>query len=191
MFENGVKPVRGYKKPRGIAGRPSINALNRLQCVLTAMLPPRSGDRNSCIQTCRAGSTWPSPSTCSRAMKPSLSIQLPIGSLLAVWRRKPAGSVLVHSDQGANMAAMTSSGSVRPLILHPTISRSSRTETAVTAPLVPRRSKPLRNEAENRLLNGAFHTVGRGGLAWCFLATALLVVVAAIIDAPGYRAIAA
>jgi putative transposase len=31
MRENGIKPVRDYKKPRAIAGRPSIIAPNRLQ----------------------------------------------------------------------------------------------------------------------------------------------------------------
>lgn len=31
MRENGIKPVRGYKKPRAIAGRPSIIAPNPLQ----------------------------------------------------------------------------------------------------------------------------------------------------------------
>ena len=31
MRENGIKPVRGYKRPRTIAGRPSIIAPNRLQ----------------------------------------------------------------------------------------------------------------------------------------------------------------
>lgn len=49
MRENGIKPVRDYKKPRAIAGRPSIIAPN----------------------------------------------------LMAVWRRKPAGRVVVHSDQGS------------------------------------------------------------------------------------------
>ncbi|SFL24641.1 HTH-like domain-containing protein [Mesorhizobium albiziae] len=31
MRENGIKPVRGYKRPRAIPGRPSIIAPNRLQ----------------------------------------------------------------------------------------------------------------------------------------------------------------
>lgn len=35
MRENGIKPVRGYKKPRSIAGRPSIIAPNRLQRAFT------------------------------------------------------------------------------------------------------------------------------------------------------------
>ena len=39
MRENGIKPVRGYKKPRTIAGRPSIIAPNRLQRAFTVDAP--------------------------------------------------------------------------------------------------------------------------------------------------------
>jgi putative transposase len=36
------------------------------------------------------------------SMKPSLSKELALDALLmAVWRRKPAGRVVVHSDQGS------------------------------------------------------------------------------------------
>lgn len=39
MAENGIKPVRGYKKPRGIASRPAIIAPNHLQRVFTVDAP--------------------------------------------------------------------------------------------------------------------------------------------------------
>jgi len=51
MRENGIKPVRGYKKPRAIAGRPSIIAPNHLQRAFTVEAPNKGlGDRHNLCQ---------------------------------------------------------------------------------------------------------------------------------------------
>ena len=109
MAENGIKQVRGYKKPRGIAGRPSIIAPNRLQRVFTVDAPNKVWVTD--ITYVRTWQGWLylavvvdlfARKVVGWSMKPSLSRELAMDALLmAVWRRKPAGSVLVHSDQGS------------------------------------------------------------------------------------------
>ncbi|GEM_PF-5710609 len=49
MQVNGIKPVRGYKKPRSIAGRPSIIAPNRLQRVFTVDAPNKDGGQRHAV----------------------------------------------------------------------------------------------------------------------------------------------
>ncbi|MET3901456.1 putative transposase [Devosia sp. UYZn731] len=109
MAENGIKPVRGYKKPRGIAGRPSIIAPNRLQRVFTVDAPNKVWVTD--ITYIRTWQGWLylavvvdlfARKVVGWSMKPSLSRELAMDALLmAVWRRKPAGRVIVHSDQGS------------------------------------------------------------------------------------------
>jgi putative transposase len=109
MAENGIKPVRGYKKPRSIAGRPSIIAPNRLQRAFTVDAPNKVWVTD--ITYIRTWQGWLylavvvdlfARKVVGWSMKPSLSKELAMDALLmAVWRRKPAGSVLVHSDQGS------------------------------------------------------------------------------------------
>lgn len=109
MAENGIKPVRGYKKPRGIVGRPSIIAPNHLQRVFTVDAPNKVWVTD--ITYIRTWQGWLylavvvdlfARKVVGWSMKPSLSRELAMDALLmAVWRRKPAGSVLVHSDQGS------------------------------------------------------------------------------------------
>ena len=109
MAENGIKPVRGYKKPRAIAGRPSIIAPNHLQRVFTVDAPHKVWVTD--ITYIRTWQGWLylavvvdlfARKVVGWSMKPSLSRELAMDALLmAVWRRKPAGSVLVHSDQGS------------------------------------------------------------------------------------------
>lgn len=49
--------------------------------------------------------------------KPTLSRELVLDALLmAVWRRKPAENVIVHSDQGSQYGSETGSGSAGPTI---------------------------------------------------------------------------
>ncbi|WP_374952019.1 DDE-type integrase/transposase/recombinase [Citrobacter rodentium] len=51
------------------------------------------------------------------SMKPTLSRELALDALMmAVWRRKPDGEVIVHSD---STAATAGNGSVGPIIWHP------------------------------------------------------------------------
>ncbi|WP_313055596.1 IS3 family transposase [Atlantibacter hermannii] len=109
MQLNRIKAVRGYKAPRRIAGRPSVVAPNRVQRQFTAV---------------RANQVWVTDITYVRtwqgwlylavvidlfarnvvgwSMKPTLSRELALDALMmAVWRRKPDGEVIVHSDQGS------------------------------------------------------------------------------------------
>ncbi|WP_431810088.1 IS3 family transposase [Jejubacter sp. L23] len=109
MQLNRIKAVRGYKAPRRIVGRPSIVAPNRVQRQFTVV---------------RANQVWVTDITYIRtwqgwlylavvidlfarnvvgwSMKPTLSRELALDALMmAVWRRKPDGEVIVHSDQGS------------------------------------------------------------------------------------------
>lgn len=109
MRENGIKPVRGYKKPRSIAGRPSIIAPNRLQRAFTVTAANKVWVTD--ITYIRTWQGWLylavvvdlfARKVVGWSMKPSLSKELALDALLmAVWRRKPAGRVVVHSDQGS------------------------------------------------------------------------------------------
>ncbi|WP_252293749.1 IS3 family transposase [Pantoea ananatis] len=109
MQQNRIKALRGYKAPRRIAGRPSVVAPNRVQRQFTVV---------------RANQVWVTDITYIRtwqgrlylavvidlfarnvvgwSMKPTLSRELALDALMmAVWRRKPDGEVIVHSDQGS------------------------------------------------------------------------------------------
>ncbi|MGL5457638.1 MAG: IS3 family transposase [Citrobacter telavivensis] len=109
MQLNRIKAVRGYKAPRRIAGRPSVVAPNRVQRQFSVV---------------RANQVWVTDITYIRtwqgwlylavvidlfarnvvgwSMKPTLSRELALDALMmAVWRRKPDGEVIVHSDQGS------------------------------------------------------------------------------------------
>ncbi|WP_220440642.1 IS3 family transposase [Kluyvera sp. EC_51] len=109
MQLNRIKAVRGYKAPRRISGRPSVVAPNRVQRQFTVV---------------RANQVWVTDITYIRtwqgwlylavvidlfarnvvgwSMKPTLSRELALDALMmAVWRRKPDGEVIVHSDQGS------------------------------------------------------------------------------------------
>ncbi|MFM5509588.1 IS3 family transposase [Aeromonas rivipollensis] len=109
MQLNRIKAVRGYKAPHRITGRPSVVAPNRIQRQFTAM---------------RANQVWVTDITYIRtwqgwlylavvidlfarnvvgwSMKPTLSRELALDALMmALWRRKPEGEVIVHSDQGS------------------------------------------------------------------------------------------
>ena len=109
MQENGIKPVRGYKKPRTVAGRPSIIAPNRLQRAFTVDAPNKVWVTD--ITYIRTWQGWLylavvvdlfARKVVGWSMKPSLSKELAMDALLmAVWRRKPACRVVVHSDQGS------------------------------------------------------------------------------------------
>lgn len=106
MQLNRINAVRGYKAPRRIAGRPSVVAPNRVQRQFTVV---------------RASQVWITDTTYIRtwqgwmylavvidlfacnvvgwSMKPSLLCELVLDALMmAVWRRKPDGEVIVHSD---------------------------------------------------------------------------------------------
>jgi putative transposase len=113
MREKGIKPVRGYKRPRTIAGRPSIIAPNRLQREFTVDVPNKVWVTD--ITYIRTWQGWLylavvvdlfARKVVGLSMKPTPAKELALDALLmAVWRRKPAGRVVVHSDQGSQFGS--------------------------------------------------------------------------------------
>jgi putative transposase len=109
MRENQIVATRGYKTPRRIVGRPSIIAPNRLQRVFTVAHPDQAWVTD--ITYIRTWQGWLylavvmdlfSRKVVGWSMKPTLARELVVDALLmAVWRRKPQGKVIVHSDQGS------------------------------------------------------------------------------------------
>ena len=109
MRENGIKALRGYKAPRPIAGRPSLIAPNKLQRAFTVHCPDQVWVTD--ITYIRTWQGWLylavvldlfSRKVVGWSMKPTLARELVLDALLmAVWRRKPQASVIIHSDQGS------------------------------------------------------------------------------------------
>jgi len=93
--------LRGYKAPRAIAGRPSIIAPNRLQRQFTVERPDHAWVTD--ITYIRTWQGWLYLAVViDLSMKPTLAKELVVDALLmAVWRRKPTDTVIVHSDQGS------------------------------------------------------------------------------------------
>ena len=104
-----IKAQRGYKAPRPIAGRPSLLAPNHLNRAFTVAQPDQVWVTD--ITYIRTWQGWlylavvidlHSRKVVGWSMKPTLSRELALDALLmALWRRKPSGRVLVHSDQGS------------------------------------------------------------------------------------------
>lgn len=104
-----IKALRGYKAPRRIVGRPSIIAPNRLQREFTVMHPDRAWVTD--ITYIRTWQGWLylavvmdlfARKVVGWSMKPTLAKELVLDAILmAVWRRKPTNTVIVHSDQGS------------------------------------------------------------------------------------------
>ena len=117
MRTHKIKAVRGYKSPRRIAGRPSIIVPNRLNRQFTVDVPDRAWVTD--ITYLRTWQGWLylavvidlfSRKVVGWSMKPSLARELILDALLmALWRRKPTQSVIVHSDQGSQYGSMTGS----------------------------------------------------------------------------------
>lgn len=109
MRAHKIKAVRGYKAPRHIAGRPSLIAPNHVQRQFTVDAPNKVWVTD--ITYIRTWQGWLylaavvdlySRKIVGWSMKPTLNRELALDALLmAVWRRKPAEQVIVHSDQGS------------------------------------------------------------------------------------------
>ena len=109
MRVNKIKALRGYKAPRRIVGRPSIIASNELQRAFTVELPNRAWVTD--ITYIRTWQGWLylavvidlySRKVIGWSMKSSLARSIVIDALMmAVWRRRPKQTVIVHSDQGS------------------------------------------------------------------------------------------
>ncbi len=109
MRAHQIKAVRGYKKPRHIAGRPSILSPNRLQREFTVQQPDQAWVTD--ITYIRTWQGWLylavvldlyARKVVGWSMKPTLAKELVLDALLmALVRRQPTDPVIVHSDQGS------------------------------------------------------------------------------------------
>jgi putative transposase len=109
MKEARIKAIRSYKRPRYVAGKPSIVTPDRLQREFTVDRPDRVWVSD--ITYIRTWQGWLylaavmdlfSRKIVGWSMKPTLTRDLVLDAILmAVWRRKPKNRVLVHSDQGS------------------------------------------------------------------------------------------
>lgn len=109
MREQKIKALRGYKAPRHIVGRPSIVAPNRLERQFTVDAPDKAWVTD--ITYLRTWQGWlylavvidlHSRKVVGWSMQPSLAREIVLNALLmALVRRSPTQSVIVHSDQGS------------------------------------------------------------------------------------------
>lgn len=131
MKANKIKAIRGYKKPRHVTGRPSIIAPNRLNREFTVEQPDSAWVTD--ITYLRTWQGWlylavvidlHSRKVVGWSMKPTLARELVLDALLmAIWRRKPQRSVIVHSDQGSQYGSDDWQRFCRSHNLEPSMSR--------------------------------------------------------------------
>jgi len=109
MRADALKAHRSYKRPRYTAGKPSIVSPNRLKQVFVVQTQNEAWVTD--ITYIRTYEGWlylavvidlQSRMVVGWSMKPTLARELALDALLmAVWRRRPRSSVIVHSDQGS------------------------------------------------------------------------------------------
>lgn len=131
MKANKIKAIRGYKKPRHVTGRPSIIAPNRLNREFTVEQPDSAWVTD--ITYLRTWQGWlylavvidlHSRKVVGWSMKPTLARELVLDALLmAIWRRKPQRTVIVHSDQGSQYGSDDWQRFCRSHNLEPSMSR--------------------------------------------------------------------
>ena len=108
-----LKSIRGYRKPRYKSGMPAMAAPNRLQQVFTVAQPDVAWVTD--ITYIRTYQGWLylavvidlySRSVVGWSMKPTMATEIVLDALtMAVWRRKPQQSVIIHSDQGSQFGS--------------------------------------------------------------------------------------
>lgn len=108
-----LKSIRGYRKPRYKSGMPAMAAPNRLQQVFTVAQPDVTWVTD--ITYIRTYQGWLylavvidlySRSVVGWSMKPTMATEIVLDALtMAVWRRKPQQSVIIHSDQGSQFGS--------------------------------------------------------------------------------------
>jgi len=114
MREHGLRALRGYKKPRSKSGgKLSVIAPNRLEQQFAVGRPDEAWVTD--ITYLRTHEGWlylavvldlHSRMVVGWSMKPSMEREIVIDALMmAVWRRRPKGQVIIHSDQGAQFGS--------------------------------------------------------------------------------------
>ena len=109
MKNHKIKALRGYKVPRHIEGRPSVVPPNRVNREFTVDVPDAVWVTD--ITYIRTWQGWLylavvvdlySRKVVGWSMKPTLARELVLDALMmAVVRRRPKETVIVHSDQGS------------------------------------------------------------------------------------------
>lgn len=128
---NDIKAIRGYKRHRYGAGRPSIVTPNLLQREFNVTSPNQVWVTD--ITYIRTWQGWLylavvmdlyARNIVGWSMKPTLAREIVIDALLmAVWKRKPKQSVMVHSDQGSQCGSDDWHRFCRDHTLAPSMSR--------------------------------------------------------------------
>lgn len=113
MRQAGLRSVCGYKRPRYRAGKPATTAPNRLAQQFTTAVADQVWVTD--ITYIRTYEGWLylavvldlySRTVVGWAMKPTMATELVLDALLmAVWRRRPKQSVIIHSDQGSQFGS--------------------------------------------------------------------------------------
>jgi|TARA_B110000263_G_scaffold228323_1_gene221281 putative transposase len=109
MRTHQIKAVRGYKTPKHPGGRPSLVAPDKLQRAFTVEQADIAWVTD--ITYIRTWQGWLylaivldlySRKVVGWSMKPTLAKEIVLDAIvMAVWRRQPKNTVLIHSDQGA------------------------------------------------------------------------------------------
>jgi putative transposase len=109
MKTHKIKAIRSYKTPHHSGGRPSLVAPNKLQRAFTVEQADAAWVTD--ITYIRTWQGWLylaivldlfSRKVVGWSMKPTLAKEIVLDALvMAVWRRQPHHTVLIHSDQGA------------------------------------------------------------------------------------------
>lgn len=131
MKQAKIKAIRSYKRPRYVAGMPSLLAPNVVQREFTVATPNQVWVTD--ITYIR---TWDgflylavvmdlfSRKIVGWSMKTSLNREIVIDALLmAVWRRRPRSRVVVHSDQGSQYGSFDFRKFLKTHNLEPSMSR--------------------------------------------------------------------
>ncbi len=113
MKRNKIRAQRGYKQPGYRYTKPAVAAPNRLQQQFTMDKPDRAWVTD--ITYIRTYEGWLylavvmdlySRKIIGWSMKTTLAKEIVLDALLmAVWRRKPAHDVIIHSDQGSQFSS--------------------------------------------------------------------------------------
>ena len=131
MREAKIKSIRGYRRPRYKSGKPSIAAPNRLQQQFTVNQPDEAWVTDITYISTYEGWLYLavvidlySRAVIGWSMRPTMVTEIVLDALLmAVWRRKPKQSVIIHSDQGSQFSSDEFARWCKDNNLNPSMSR--------------------------------------------------------------------